>query len=969
MGNKSDSQRADTARAPRAYPFYIHLAVLFSLLILATGGLIAWLSYAQGRDITLSATRDAFTHIGRETHSRLRESVEPASRFTDLLALQRVTSARTTATRVETLSYLRHAFEKSTVTAVYVGYADGGFFLLRPLNEDWLHKTFAAPPDARYLVQSIERGGDIAEYIYFDAHLRELSRRPAPEYELDPRTRPWYRLARGGQEKVFTEPYVFYSTGRPGMTLAKPASDYAVVGVDLTLGHLSAQLAKLRTLPGMRIVLFDERRRLLASSDDAQALARRQGEGMVLNTLDDGDDALLAALPMPGPDTAMDADLEAMGRQWKSSVLPIETARGPLYLAIAVPFDELLKDLRELRIRNMLLSLGLLLFAVPLTTLVAHGVARALRQITEQAQDIRAFNFGGPALGRSIILEVDQLAQAMQMMRTTISNFLEVAASLGAERDLNHLLRRVVQETCEDIGADGGLVYLPDATERQLRPTALVDRTGKALEFEALNLAVESESPVATAFVDCGSAVIDLSGSELSELSAFQALWPKAKTVTAIPLLERGGDRVGVLVVFMREQPSRARLAFAEALSGIAAVTIEAQRALELRRELHESFIRLIASAIDAKSPYTGGHCQRVPELTFMLARAACEANTGLYKDFNLNDQEWEALHIAGWLHDCGKVTTPEYVVDKATKLETIYDRLHEIRMRFEVLKRDAEIDCLTKTAAGGDAAAPRAECERVQAELDEEFAFVAGCNQGGEFMHAESIAKLERIAQRTWRRTLDDRIGLSRDESDRKAKLPQQVLPATEQLLADRTDHLIPRPAGEELQSDNPWGFKIPAPEYKFNLGELHNLRTARGTLSDEERYIINHHIVQTIVMLSQLPFPKHLRCVPEIAGGHHEKMDGTGYPKRLKREEMSLAARMMAIADIFEALTASDRPYKKAKTLSESLKILQKMKQEGHVDPDLYELFIDAGVWRVYAERFLKPEQIDLAEASAYR
>src|SRR5471030_3529977 len=131
--------------------------------------------------------------------------------------------------------------------------------------------------------------------------------------------------------------------------------------------------------------------------------------------------------------------------------------------------------------------------------------------------------------------------------------------------------------------------------------------------------------------------------------------------------------------------------------------------------------------------------------------------------------------------------------------------------------------------------------------------------------------------------------------------------------------------------------------------------------------RYKINEHIIQTIVMLSALPFPEHLQQVPEIAGGHHEKMDGTGYPKRLKRDEMSLQARMMAIADIFEALTAADRPYKKAKSLSEALGIMATMCRDAHIDPQLFELFINEQIYRQYAEQFLDPKQIDTVDPAS--
>jgi hypothetical protein len=226
---------------------------------------------------------------------------------------------------------------------------------------------------------------------------------------------------------------------------------------------------------------------------------------------------------------------------------------------------------------------------------------------------------------------------------------------------------------------------------------------------------------------------------------------------------------------------------------------------------------------------------------------------------------------------------------------------------------------------------------------------------------------RLRSIAQRTWTRTLDDRLGVSWEENRRQARTPAPTLPVSEPLLADKPEHLFERSEAELIPQDNPWGFKLDVPRYKYNRGELYNLSIARGTLTREERYIINHHMVQTILMLSHLPFPGHLANVAEIAGGHHEKMDGTGYPKQLKREEMSLPARMMAIADIFEALTAADRPYKKAKSLSEALGIMATMCRDAHIDPELFGLFINAQVYLQYADRFLDPQQIDAVDPTS--
>ncbi|HRE18935.1 MAG TPA: HD domain-containing phosphohydrolase, partial [Rhodocyclaceae bacterium] len=406
------------------------------------------------------------------------------------------------------------------------------------------------------------------------------------------------------------------------------------------------------------------------------------------------------------------------------------------------------------------------------------------------------------------------------------------------------------------------------------------------------------------------------------------------------------------------------RLSFVQALSGSAAVSLESKALIKAQKDLFEAFIQLIAAAIDAKSPYTGGHCARVPELTKMLARAACAADSGPYRDFQLSEDDWEAVHVAAWLHDCGKVTTPEYVVDKATKLETIHDRIHEVRTRFEVLKRDAQITCLQAIASGEDEQSARQRLAVDLQQIDDDFAFVAACNEGGEYMAPERLERLQAIARRTWLRTLDDRIGISQEEKLRKAATPVATLPVVEPLLADRPEHRIARPAHDSLTDDDPRGFRMPVPALLYNRGELYNLSVGRGTLSEEERYKINEHIVQTLIMLWQLPFPRHLKHVPDIAGGHHEKMDGSGYPRRLRGDEMNPLARMMAIADIFEALTAIDRPYKKGKTLSEAIAIMSRMQQEQHIDADLFALFLRSGVYLDYARTSMRPEQIDAVD-----
>lgn len=600
-----------------------------------------------------------------------------------------------------------------------------------------------------------------------------------------------------------------------------------------------------------------------------------------------------------------------------------------------------------------------------------------------EAQRIQEFRFNGDKAISSPILEIDRLAQAMGSMELTIRKFLEISAALASEHRFERLLERVLDETIAVATADGGMIYLLEDDEITLSPAARrwPGNTVDYAELPTLHLDRENnmDNPLVTSTRSGATQTVTLTQTSLPDSlscleSFFGALNRDSATLITVPLRNRQDEIVGILCLLKGhasgEKPEirHELIALIEALSGTSAISIDNQRLLKAQRDLLESFIKLIAGAIDSKSPYTGGHCQRVPVLTKMLAQAACDAKSGVLQDFTLSDDEWEELHIAAWLHDCGKVTTPEYVVDKATKLETIHDRIHEIRMRFEVLKRDAEIYTWQRVASGAEPMTAKAELEAAWRTLDEEFTFVAACNEGGEFMDPASIERLKQIAARTWQRTLDDRIGISGEEKIRKQREPEHPLPVAEPLLADREEHITPRPVSEQETADNPWGFRLDVPQHLYNKGEIYNLSIGRGTLSDEDRFKINDHIVQTIVMLSQLPFPKHLKRVPEIAGGHHEKMDGSGYPRRLLRDDMSWTARMMAIADIFEALTAVDRPYKKGKTISEAIKIMSFMKRDQHIDPDLFELFLTSGIYRQYAEKYLKPEQIDQVDITPY-
>ena len=418
-------------------------------------------------------------------------------------------------------------------------------------------------------------------------------------------------------------------------------------------------------------------------------------------------------------------------------------------------------------------------------------------------------------------------------------------------------------------------------------------------------------------------------------------------SILSFPITTRKKDIVGIAQFINPRDESGRTLTFTPetqsytiSVCRLIGILLENKNLSEAYGQLLESFIEVLARAIDAKSPYTGAHCQRVPVIARLLATAAVQTDRGPLKNFEMSADDWYALHIASWLHDCGKVTTPEYIVDKATKLETIYNRIHEIRNRFEILRRDAHIEYLKKRLKNTDSQ------ERLQAEfihkvkqLEKDYDFIAQCNIGDKKLSPEDIAELERISRLTFMRYFSRMKGLSWAERDSIKEVEKNDNPGYETLLQNREDHIF---GG-------------------YNRGELYNLEVPQGTINKEEREKINEHIVVTIDMLKALPFPKELSKVVEYAGAHHERIDGKGYPNGLTGAQMSIPAKIMAIADIFEALTANDRPYKEPKKLSEVLKIMQGMKNSGHIDPDVYKVFISEQVYLDYAEQYISPEQID--------
>lgn len=967
----------------RLFPLHIHISTVFLLLVLVVGGLIGGLGYKLSRNMLESSAADVTARINRETHSQLRHTVAPGEVAASLLASSALVDDTTVEERMRRLALLREALRTSTaLTSIYVGYATGDFFFLRRLGDLQERLQFRAPEGARYLLQLIEHNSESPDsppggrFIYLDEELLVLREDDRPDYasSFDPRTRGWYTSAMAKTGQIESAPYVFFSSGKVGITLSSRSSNsLAVVGADIRLETLGAILQGQKVTPASQIALVNLRGQLIAHEDLEKLIATPSTPDtpLKLPALDEIGIPVLAALTetiktISGKGT-YNQKVALSDGDWRVSIQPLSMKGGePLYLIHAIPDRELFAAAQELRSHALFIICLIMLLSIPATWIVARAISRPLRILLREVKAIRHLEFSQPIELRSNILEVDELSATMDGMKRTIQRFLDISQATAAEENFDRLIPLLLRETLSAADADAGVLYLAD--EEGLIPMSALTHDGKNLLGTLLPVQLAETGTLLASAIQAGEPRFrKLDRTDVASLGLEGDL-ERSKQGVAVPLLNRQRQLIGTILLLRRKPFESEQVSFLKTLSGSAASSLEARELIKAQKTLFEAFIQLIAGAIDAKSPYTGGHCARVPELTKMLARAACNDNSGPFKDFALDEHDWEAVHVAAWLHDCGKVTTPEYVVDKATKLETLYDRIHEIRMRFEVLKRDAEIACLKAIAAGSDEAEARASLAREIAQLDDDFAFVATCNDGGEFMAPEKLVRLGTIAARTWLRTLDDRIGISHEEKERKARAEAKPLPTVEALLADKPEHRFERRPQDRVTEDPRWGFSMDVPKLLYNRGELYNLSVGRGTLSSEERYKINEHIVQTLVMLAQLPFPKHLRHVPEIAGGHHEKMDGTGYPKRLTRHEMSPVARMMAIADIFEALTAVDRPYKKGKTLSEAIKIMSAMKKDRHIDPDLFDLFLSSGIYREYAEQFMTPEQRDEVDTGQY-
>lgn len=890
--------------------------------------------------------------------------------------------------------------------SIYAGFSDGEFLqLIDARGNNSVLTAHNAPIGTRYILRTIVgTGAERREnWTYLDGSRNVLFRHTVNTPEYDPRVRAWYRGA-NRLSAVVTDPYFFSSLQQPGITASRQLADGSgVIGVDLTVEALQRFVDEYTGVPGGGILILDSDNRVVAVSDP------------LLTTF--GIVTPHEPLP-PAPESAiLDPGIHYISNgKWIAAGVTQRNYGGKEWqIVIAAPTTSFSGPFDKLRLQILVATLVLIALVVPLILRVTVTMTRVLTQLSEDSLRISRMEFAATPSISTRIREFHQFSSAFTVMKDTIAartsslettlirleKLIDLNIAISAEQSIEHLTELILSGARELSYADGGSLYLvnPDRTKIEFKivlnntlqfkqggtstnpitlpPVALYDDEGNKNHHNVVSSAFHSGKTVnlEDAYDD---SKYDFSGTRHFDSENGY----RSTSFLTVPLKPRGARIIGAIQLINSINPETDEIQpftpelqrFVEALSAGAATALYNRDLLETQKRLFDAMIQLIAGAIDAKSPYTGSHCERVPEIAMMLANEAEKVTTGSLASFSLSDEEERrAFRLGAWLHDAGKVTTPEFVVDKATKLETIYDRIHEIRTRFEVLLRDEQIAMYKAIASGTPRDLAEAEFHRKAGILEEEFSFLASCNLGGESLSDENKRRIKEIGEHRWYRHFNDRLGLSWVELNRyPAERGDEYAatvdnPVEERLLADKPHHKIPRTIDIQKLYGK-YKFRIEVPENLYDRGEIYNLLIDRGTLTPEERFKIKEHVMQTIRMLDTLPLPPELHRVVEYAGTHHEALNGTGYPWGLTNADLSIPARIMAIADIFEALSASDRPYKKAKPLSVIVRILHEFKEDGHIDAELFDLFLTTGAYRRYAERFLRPEQLDDVDIDRY-
>ena len=1001
----------------RYYSLNIHIVTVFLLIAFSLSGLLIYHSYQKGSELAIHAADQLFKQLIGKVTERINRMYDPVISMVKLTVSLHETSQPIRADRTHPLfHFMTTALDHHpSLYALYLGFENGDFFEVARINDKpEMKKTLSAPEDTYYGIMTViqdSSGVRSQVWTFLDRNRNKLAESRSKDVDYDPRTRPWYRLGMENDSVMRTKPYVFAKLGQPGVTFAHrfEGTHNGVFGVDISLATLSKFLAEQQFTPSSTILFFDSDGMVTGFPDMARMIKQVPNPDTGINnptlvTIEDLDQPNLTALFQffkHGKRTDI-ITFSVDGQSHIGAITRIPITQGAEdLLGIIAPLDEFLGPIHHMSRNNVLSSILIMLLMMPVIWWVSRRISQPLGDLTEEISKVQPTRLDTVSEVSTRIKEIKQLSCSFKQLTLSLKEYerrlmhtqgqlrllVELGIALSREQNFDALLESILLNSKRLSYADGGTLYLTGEDNHLHYKIIRNDSLGLAfggegmppMPFKPLPFVFDKEGhpckthmatysaltgktiQIQNAYADGDS---DFPGlREMDKLTGYQSI-----SLLSVPIKPQHGEVLGVLQLINAHDPITGDIVpfdsdtvgFVEALAAQAAIAMENKRLIETQKQVFNAFIQMIATAIDTKSPYTGGHCERVPILAKLLSEAASESESGIFADFKMTDEDRYALHLASWLHDCGKIATPEHIVDKATKLETIHNRIHEIRTRFEVLRRDAHIHYLGRLVKGDNADNLEQQYQTEIAALEDDFAFIAECNVGSEFLDNSKKERIHTIAQRTWMRHFDDNLGISHAEQRQVHQTPEKQRPVQEFLLADKESHKIKR--GDSIVvHEHDKEFCISIPELLQNTGEIYNLCIERGTLTTEDRYQITEHIILTIRMLEQLPFPKPLRQVPEYAGAHHETMIGTGYPRMLSREQMSIPARIMAIADIFEALTASDRPYKKAKTLSEAIRIMIFMARDQHIDADIFRLFLEKKIYLQYANLYLSADQID--------
>lgn len=925
----------------RTFRLPTFISSIISIAILITATLLISQTYIYHRRQSL---RQAQIHIHQITQ-RLNQQISSARRqliqTLKMLSLDPLISLHSLPKQLDRLSILFEALRQNKIANdFYIGYPNGDFLLLRRLNNSSVNAL-------QYRLQVVHHNaqGQIDKAFWQNYNLNKPTqpRQHRPNYQFDPRTRSWYQDAQKTPSVISTKPYRFFTTKELGISLALKTESGAVIATDASFTSLSQWLTQLTSEPQIYMALISNQQQLLGASKHlALNLRQKQTKSLrqkLANTP-------LVKLITPQASQIPFHQFSYANTQWfgMHKTLTMDH-RYHWSLLIAQPESVIMAEAKQQLHQQLLLSLILALILILFGWQAGRHATKALSQLAKQLTAMHTFKFNQRVKLSSRVQEFQELALLINKMAIAIEQFEKISHILAHEEHYESLLAHVVEHLTLLMGAQAGCVYLFNSSRDQLNLAHCV------------NITPQAHIPVTT---EKEKTLIHQIEQHFNDPTSIQIV---------IPLLSREHQNFGILILKIPHAECHdldAIRQFVKKISSSVSLAIETQLQLANQEQLINSMVKMLADAIDAKSPYTGEHCKRVPLLSQMLLKSIEETRHGLYADYLLPKSQRKAFHIATWLHDCGKLIIPEYVIDKGSKLETIYNRLHEIRTRFEVLWRDAELLYWHQYIQNPQRRPIlQRQLEHRHQELRQQYAIIARLNEGKENVDETDLTQLDQIAQQTWQRHFSNRIGLSPIEANRLDMSQEEQLPAIEPLLSDRPEHLIAwqnnKPAVEKDDPHNIWGFDMSLPHYNYHLGELHNLSIQRGTLTEEERFIINNHIVQTITMLSSLSLPPSMSKVPDWAGNHHEKLDGSGYPRRLNAQQLSIEERIVALADIFEALTACDRPYKQGKTLQQTMEIMADMVEQNYIDAQLFQHFIESGIYNEYARQFLDPQQSD--------